>query len=123
MACLLGIDIGTSGTKSLVVDDAGRILGESYREYSIECPQVGWAEQEPELWWRAACETVREALAKSKLASSQIAAAGLSGQMHGTVLLDEHCSRWATRSSGPTAVRATRWPNCASGSAANGWHC
>ena len=88
MAYLLGIDIGTSGTKSLVVDDGGRILGEAYREYSIQCPHVGWAEQEPELWWRATCETVREALAKSKLASSQIAAVGLSGQMHGTVMLD-----------------------------------
>ncbi|HUW30050.1 MAG TPA: xylulokinase [Planctomycetota bacterium] len=88
MPYLLGIDIGTSGTKSLVIDDGGRVLGEAYREYSIQCPHVGWAEQEPELWWQATCETVREALAKSRLASSEIAAAGLSGQMHGTVMLD-----------------------------------
>ena len=88
MKYLLGIDIGTSGTKALIIDEDACVAGEAYREYSIDCPQVGWAEQDPELWWRAACETANEALAKSGLAPRQIAAVGLSGQMHGTVMLD-----------------------------------
>lgn len=85
---LLGIDIGTSGTKTLVIDEAGRALGSATAEYPLSTPRPGWAEQEPEDWWRASGATVREALAKSGVAAREIRGVGLSGQMHGSVFLD-----------------------------------
>jgi xylulokinase len=85
---LLGIDIGTSGTKTLVTDDGGKVLASATAEYPLSTPRPGWAEQEPEDWWRATVSTVREVLAKSGLAAKDIRGIGLSGQMHGSVFLD-----------------------------------
>jgi len=85
---LLGIDIGTSGTRTLVIDEEGRTLGSATAEYPLSTPRPGWAEQEPEDWWRASVFTVREALAKSGVAAPEIRGVGLSGQMHGSVFLD-----------------------------------
>jgi xylulokinase len=85
---LLGIDIGTSGTKTLVIDDDGRALGAATAAYPLSTPRPGWAEQEPEDWWRASAATVREALAKSGVPARDIKGVGLSGQMHGSVFLD-----------------------------------
>jgi len=88
MAYLLGIDIGTSGTKTLVMEPGGRVAGEAYQAYPILGDRPGWGEQAPGDWWRAACGTVREALRQSGVAASDVAAVGLSGQMHGLVMLD-----------------------------------
>jgi xylulokinase len=88
MAALLGIDIGTSGTKTLLIDEQGRTLASATAEYPLSTPRPGWAEQEPEDWWRATVATVREALAKSGLSGRDVGGIGLSGQMHGSVFLD-----------------------------------
>jgi xylulokinase len=88
MAALLGIDIGTSGTKTLLIDEQGRALQSATAEYPLSTPRPGWAEQEPEDWWRATVATVREVLAKSGLGGRDVGGIGLSGQMHGSVFLD-----------------------------------
>jgi xylulokinase len=85
---LLGIDIGTSGTKTLVIDNEGRALGAATAEYPLSTPRPGWAEQDPDDWWRASVATVREVLAKTGLSAREIKGVGLSGQMHGSVFLD-----------------------------------
>lgn len=88
MPCLLGIDIGTSCAKAVLVDPDGRILGVAAESYPIDQPQPGWAEQDPEAWWQAACTAVRGALAEAAAAPAEVAGIGLAGQMHGTVLVD-----------------------------------
>ncbi len=86
---LLGIDLGTSSTKALVVSGEGQVLAGGAAEYPIDRPRPGWAEQSPAAWWQATATAVRAALAESDLQPKEIGAIGLSGQMHGTVLLDE----------------------------------
>jgi xylulokinase len=86
---LLGIDVGTGGTRALVIDTDGRIAASATEEHQpFATPQIGWAEQHPEDWWRATSLAVRKALAAAKLKPDQIACVGFSGQMHGAVLLD-----------------------------------
>jgi len=87
---LLGIDIGTSGSRALVLDDAGRVVSASADHEAFRSSETGWAEQDPDDWWRACQIAVRRALDSSGLAGSAITAIGLSGQMHGAVLLDAH---------------------------------
>jgi xylulokinase len=84
----LGIDIGTSGTKTIAIDESGAILGSASAEYPCEHPKPGWSEQDPDLWWTATASTVRQVLAKADLKPGDVAAIGLSGQMHGSVFLD-----------------------------------
>src|SRR2546425_2627655 len=88
MAALLGIDIGTSGTKTLLISEDGRVLASASREYPLSTPRPGWAEQEPEDWWQATCATVRETLSRAGLRGADVRGVGLSGQMHGSVFLD-----------------------------------
>jgi xylulokinase len=88
MAALLGIDIGTSGTKTLLVSEEGRVLAQATQDYPLSTPRPGWAEQDPEHWWQAACATIREVLARGGLRGTDIGGVGLSGQMHGSVFLD-----------------------------------
>ena len=83
----LGIDIGTSGTKALLMDEHGRAAASAAREYPLSTPQNGWAEQHPHLWRGAALEAIREIT--SQVAPADIKAVGLTGQMHGLVMLDE----------------------------------
>jgi xylulokinase len=85
----LGIDIGTSGTKTIAIDETGAILASASEEYPCSHPKPGWSEQDPELWWNATVKTVKAVLAKGKLAPKDIAGIGLSGQMHGSVFLDD----------------------------------
>jgi xylulokinase len=84
----LGIDIGTSGTKTIAIDDKGAILASASSEYPCDFPQPGWSEQAPELWWNATIATIRDVLSKAHLKPADIAGVGLSGQMHGSVFLD-----------------------------------
>jgi xylulokinase len=87
---LLGIDVGTGGTRALVLDEAGRVVSSATEDHqAFVSPQIGWAEQNPEDWWRACGLAVRHALAQAKLGGEQITCVGFSGQMHGAVLLDE----------------------------------
>ncbi|MGI6285125.1 xylulokinase [Neomoorella humiferrea] len=88
MPYLLGIDIGTSGTKAVLVEEGGRVVASSYVEYSLSQPRPGWAEQEPEQWWQAVVAAVQEIWVKTGLSGRDVASVGLSGQMHGAVVLD-----------------------------------
>jgi xylulokinase len=85
----LGIDVGTGGTRALIVDAAGHVVASATEDHkAFASPQIGWAEQDPNDWWHACGIAVRKALALSQLRNDQIAGVGLSGQMHGAVLLD-----------------------------------
>ncbi len=81
--------MGTGGTRALVLDEKGTVLGSGTEEHQpFVSPQPGWAEQDPADWWRAAGLAVRKALQQSGSMPDQIACIGFSGQMHGAVLLD-----------------------------------
>lgn len=82
----LGIDIGTSAAKAVVIDGSGRILGSGSGEYPISQPREGWSEQNPADWWRGAVAATRAAC--TGLDPRAIKGLALSGQMHGLVLLD-----------------------------------
>jgi len=90
MDYLLGIDIGTSGTKGVLMDREGKIYARAGREYSIDIPQPGWAEQNPKMWWEATIQVIREIIKESKVNPKQVRGIGLSGQMYGTVFLDKN---------------------------------
>lgn len=89
MAFYLGIDIGTSATKTVLYDIKGQALASELVEYPLYQPQNGWAEQDPEDWWQAVVSTIRGVLTKSAVAAADVKGLGLSGQMHGLVMLDE----------------------------------
>lgn len=85
----LGIDIGTGGTRALVIDESGKVISSSAEEHRpFASPHIGWAEQDPADWWRACGLATRKVLTQSGICSEQIACVGFSGQMHGAVLLD-----------------------------------
>src|SRR5512141_2717133 len=87
MGFLLGIDIGTSGTKTLICDEEGRVLASAMAEHPISSPKPGWSEQDPADWWKAVCAATKAGLRKAKARGSDISGIGLSGQMHGSVFL------------------------------------
>ncbi len=80
----IGLDVGTSGVKGLAIDPDGRVLAAAEAGYPLSTPRPGWAEQDPEDWWRAA----QEVLARLRAAAGPPEGIGLSGQMHGLVALD-----------------------------------
>ncbi|MBV9492466.1 MAG: xylulokinase [Verrucomicrobia bacterium] len=85
MSHLLGLDLGTSSLKAVVASDKGKIVGLGQGEYPIDTPEPGAAEQDPALWWKAAVVATRQALVQANF--PEVSAIGLSGQMHGAVLL------------------------------------
>jgi xylulokinase len=84
MSTLIGIDVGTSGVKGLAIDSEGTVLARAEAGYPLSTPRPGWAEQDPEDWWRA----TRLVLARLHTTAGPAAGIGLSGQMHGLVALD-----------------------------------
>ena len=90
MPYMMGIDVGTTGTRAVVVRPDGHVVGAATGDHQpMRMPKPGWAEQDPADWWQAAIVAVRAALANAGLKGADIAAIGLSGQMHGVVLLDQ----------------------------------
>lgn len=86
---LLGIDVGTGGTRAVLLDEMGRVLGAATAEHAeMASPELGWAEQDPRDWWRATGVAVAECLTEAGATGGEVSAIGLSGQMHGLVLLD-----------------------------------
>src|SRR5437868_10367813 len=100
MAVFLGIDVGTSGTKTLAIDEKGKILAEASAEYACYYPKPLWSEQEPEDWWGGTVASGRAVVKKGKLKAADVKGIGLSGQMHGSVFLDK---------SGKVIRRALLW--------------
>ena len=90
MNIYLGIDIGTSGTKTLAVNEDGAILASATAEYPLDSPHPGWSEQDPAHWWHATCATVKEVVSESGAKPADVKGIGLSGQMHGSVFLDKN---------------------------------
>jgi xylulokinase len=87
---IIGIDVGTGGTRAVLVDEKGTLLGSATHEHAqFASPQNGWAEQDPRDWWNACQQAVGKLLRETGVSKSEIAAVGLAGQMHGAVLLDE----------------------------------
>ena len=90
MSIVIGIDIGTSGTKALAINPQGKILAEASAGYLLHHPQPLWSEQDPEDWWQATVKVVRSVVKQARLKAADVKAIGLSGQMHGSVFLDKH---------------------------------
>ena len=86
---LIGLDIGTSGAKCILVDDKGAVLASSTQEYPLSTPKPGWAEQNPQDWWDAVVRGLKVILPKANVPKEQIAGVSFSGQMHGLVALDK----------------------------------
>ena len=89
MNYLIGIDIGTSATKTVLFDEDGAVIASASREYPLYQPHNGWAEQKPEDWRDAVLSTLAQVVGESRVEPDRIKGIGLSGQMHGLVMLDE----------------------------------
>ena len=86
---VLGIDVSTTATKAILVDEAGTVVGVGSAGYDYDVPAPLWSEQDPQLWWNGAQAAIRGALANAGIGGNEVAAVGLAGQMHGAVLLDD----------------------------------
>jgi xylulokinase len=85
---VLGLDVSTTATKALLVDETGTLAGTGSAGYDYDVPRPLWTEQDPRLWWAAAQTAIGQALADAAIRGHDVAAVGLAGQMHGAVLLD-----------------------------------
>lgn len=86
---IAAMDIGTSGCKSIIIDDEGAVIAAITEEYPLYSPRPGWNEQEPDDWWQGACRSMRKAVAKSGVNPGDIKSLSFSGQMHGLVAMDQ----------------------------------
>jgi xylulokinase len=89
MEYLIGVDIGTSGTKTVLFDNSGHAVASKTIEYLLYQPHNGWAEQDPQDWWAATYSGIKYVIQKSGVKAAEIKGIGLSGQMHGLVMLDK----------------------------------
>jgi len=88
MAYLLGIDVSTTGAKALLIDERGDVIASHTTEYPLSTPKPLWSEQDPADWWQGTCASIRAVLSKANLSGEDVSAVGLTGQMHGLVMLD-----------------------------------
>jgi xylulokinase len=88
MPHVLGIDVSTTATKAVLVDESGSVVAVGAVEYDYAVPRPGWSEQDPTLWWNGAVGSIQQVLAASGVSGSEVSAIGLTGQMHGLVSLD-----------------------------------
>lgn len=90
LAYLMGIDLGTSSLKVIIIDENGTTKALAAKKYTFDSPYNGYAEQKPEVWWNACCYCINEAIKKSDLDSKEIKGISFSGQMHGLVMFDKN---------------------------------
>ncbi|MEK6720199.1 MAG: xylulokinase [Chloroflexota bacterium] len=88
MSAVIGIDVSTTATKAVLVGETGRVLGIGTAEYGYDVPRPLWSEQDPGLWWAGAVSAIRAVLHAAGVSGDEVVAVGLTGQMHGAVLLD-----------------------------------
>ncbi len=89
MKTFLGIDVSTTGSKALLIDSAGSVIASASTPHSLSTPRPLWSEQDPQDWWNATVNSIRTVLQQSGIPAGAISAIGLTGQMHGLVLLDK----------------------------------
>jgi xylulokinase len=87
-SCWIGIDVSTTATKAVLIDDGGQSVAVASSEYGFETPQPLWSEQDPDLWWQASIKSIGTVLASGGASAKDVQGVGLTGQMHGLVLLD-----------------------------------
>lgn len=90
MSFLMGIDVSTTGVKVLMINPSGKVIASINTEHPLSTPRPLWSEQNPDDWWKGAVTGIRTVLAQTGLKRDQVAAIGLTGQMHGLTLLDKH---------------------------------
>ncbi len=90
MNLFLGIDVSTTGSKALLINQDGDVVGSATMPHALSTPRPLWSEQEPSDWWEAVAKSVRQALALAEVSGESVSSIGLTGQMHGLVLLDEN---------------------------------
>ena len=90
MKYFLGIDVSTTGAKALLIDETGQVVSSATTPLALSTPRPLWSEQDPHEWWAGTTNSIRQAISNAKVSASDIAAVGLTGQMHGLVLLDEN---------------------------------
>lgn len=89
MKYLIGIDVGTSSMKTLLIEESGAVAGSVTEFYPFETPKPLWSEQDPAHWWKATCVSIKRVLEENNVEAKDVAGLGLTGQMHGLVLLDK----------------------------------
>lgn len=90
MSLYIGIDLGTSGLKAVLVTPDGAIAGVGFGNYPIDIPRPGYAEQDPLLWYKVLCQAVKDAMAQAHVDPANVVGIGISGHMHGTIMLDKN---------------------------------
>jgi xylulokinase len=88
VALVLGLDVSTTATKAILIDESGNVAGTGVAEYPFSTPRPLWSEQDPRLWWEGAVVAIGSVLAGAGVSGEEVVAVGLTGQMHGLVLLD-----------------------------------
>lgn len=89
MSHVIGVDVSTTATKAILIDVTGEVLAVASSSYDYDVPRPMWSEQDPHLWWDGAVNAIREVMGRSGITPAQVDAVGLTGQMHGAVLLDD----------------------------------
>jgi len=89
MPYFLGIDVSTTSSKALIMDGSGKVIAVGSSPHTLQTPRPLWSEQDPQEWWNAVCISIRSAIEKAGIKGESITAIGLTGQMHGLVLLDD----------------------------------
>jgi len=89
MNTYLGIDVSTTATKALLIDEQGKVIGARSNSYPCESPKPLWSEQHPDLWWQATKLSIQQVIAQTGVNPKDVKGVGLTGQMHGLVLVDK----------------------------------
>lgn len=90
MIYFIGIDVGTTGAKVVLMDMNGAVITTASNEYPMHNPHLFWSEQDPDDWWNASCKSLQAVIAQGKVKTAEIKGIGLTGQMHGLVTLDKN---------------------------------